>query len=350
MTAPQARQGELEAFAAAILKTATVRVPLERILSHWSDAAPRLAGDSASIPALQTALATLAATGVIRFPVRSWDRSHTPPLPNFVTVDAARRAPGDRPWLRFPWQPQLGWAASLTRLGSAQFSQLVAVNDWLTATAGHEPSVIPHRFRSAQLFGDEKALDTLAASSLFGSKRLTYELLRCTRYAPPLPAAAVGAGPDIIAVENSDAYWAVTDALHASPGHRIRAVVWGCGRLFPSQVSSLAIDVAGTGPVTGTIWYWGDLDPTGLAIASDAAAQAEIHGLGAVVPAEPLWAAFADCPVSEPGSHRWPEPAPAPGWLGDKLWDVLDGVRTAGGRVAQEAVDPAAIAAWALGA
>ena len=88
---------------------------------------------------------------------------------------------------------------------------------------------------------------------------------------PPYRAAArrsvVGAGPDVLVVENSDTYWVVLDALRGVDGHRVGVVAWGSGRSFPSQVESLGVDVAGRGPVRGTTWYGGDYEPIGIEIA-----------------------------------------------------------------------------------
>lgn len=91
-------------------------------------------------------------------------------------------------------------------------------------------------------------------------------MLSCVRRPAPLPAIAVGPGEDVLVVENSDSYWVAIDALHYNPKHRIGAIAWESGNSFPSQVAALGVDVAGRGPVTGNVWYWGDLDPTGVAI------------------------------------------------------------------------------------
>jgi len=313
----------------------------------WADAAPRLVGDPNSLPELVGALTVLAEQGTVGLPAGAWDRSHVPALPRFVTVSAARRDRGNQPWRRFPWRAELGWASSLWTLGAKQFGQLVAINDWLAATDARPVPLVPHRFRSAELFGNEKALDDLAKTTLFADGRLSYELLRCTRYAAPLPAAVVGGGPDILVVENSDPYWVAVEALRSSPDHPVGAVVWGCGRSFPSQVASLATDVAGRGPVAGTIWYWGDLDPTGVAIAIAAAEQADRHGVGNLAPAAALWQAFASCGISQAGKHEWTDVGHS--WLGGTLWDSLSGVRAASGRVPQEAVPVGEVAAWAAG-
>ncbi|WP_405497225.1 hypothetical protein [Nocardia sp. NBC_00511] len=204
---------------------------------------------------------------------------------------------------------------------------------------------MPARFRSAEIFGREKRLDELTRTTLFGPTRITLDLLACTRLAPPLPGAIVGPGPDVLITENSDPYWVLVDLLRDAPGHRIGVVAWGSGRSFPTQVDSLRVDVAGRGPITGTAWYWGDCDPAGLAIADAAASvTAEIP----IRPATGLWAAMARSPVQERGSVDWTGDRGAR-WLGTELWSQLEPVRSARGRIAQEAVSVSAISEWVDG-
>jgi hypothetical protein len=62
---------------------------------------------------------------------------------------------------------------------------------------------VPMRERSLEIFGDEKALDRLVTSVLFGPGRLSLTQLRAYRSRPPLPAMRVGEGPVLLVVENS---------------------------------------------------------------------------------------------------------------------------------------------------
>ena len=237
--------------------------------------------------------------------------------------------------------------SSLPALTEARFDDLVAINTWLARRAPDLP-VVPMRYRSAEIFGAEKRLESLARTALFGPGRLSLELLGCVRRAPPLPAVSVGSGPDVLVVENSDPYWAAVDALSRQCGHPVGAVVWGSGNAFPAQVGSLAADVAGRGPVAGGIWYWGDFDPPGLGIAASAAHAASQLDMPAVEPAYRLWEAMAERPAQEAGGCAWDRDA-GRDWLGESLWERFGRVRDERGRVAQEAVAPDVIAAWATG-
>ena len=216
--------------------------------------------------------------GVVQLPATAWDTSTSPPLPRSVTVPLARQADRRHPWTRFPWCSELGWVASLTTLTDARFNELVAINTWLARNRGDPTPMLPMRYRSAQVFGDEKRLETMARTALFGPGRLSMELLACQRIPPPLAAAKVGSGPDVLVSENSDPYWMAIEALRTEAAHSVGLVVWGAGKSFPTQIPTLNVDVAGHGPAQGTVWYWGDLDPDGLAIAVEAANVATIVG------------------------------------------------------------------------
>lgn len=313
-----------------------VRVPLDRLLDAWADALPELAGRPTQLTELADALADLAAENLIELPARrSWDRSSIPPLPLFVTVPAARTAPAPAPWRHHPWRPELGFVASLPVVGRDQFDALRAVNVFLSGAAD-EP-VVPMRLRSAQLFGDEKLLDTLVASRLFGPGRLTLAMLRCERRAPPMALRRVGDGADVLVVENADPFWALCDVL-GNVGGPIGTLAWGAGNQAEHSVPGLWQD--GTVGEGGTVWYWGDLDPEGVRAATRAAEAAARAGYGTLVPHGGLWAAL--CALEPTGATVWP---PMDGsWLGH-LWERSVPLRRRGGRVAQERLGAETLAA-----
>lgn len=338
------RTSEATALRDAVLASGSVRVEFAVLWLMWCRVAPRFVGDRGQAAALHDALLALVGQGVIELPKGAWDTSTVPPLPRFVTVPGARRKASGRPWLTFPWRSELGWVASLRALPEPLFADLVAINDWLARTAGRELPVVPVRYRSAEIFGREKRLDQLLDTTLFAQGRLSLGLLSSVQMAPPIPAAAVGVGDDILVVENSATYWVAVEALRHVRGHTIGAVGWGSGKAFPAQVSSLTVDIAGQGPLRGVVWYWGDYDPPGTATAATAARMTEEVD---VRPATDLWAAMAGLPAQDVGTVSWAVTAEGSGWLGGDLWDRLAYVRTAGGRIAQELVPVDVVAAWA---
>lgn len=346
MTEP-ARPTEISALADALLAERSVRVRLDAIWRLWAQSAPRLIGAVSQATELDKALRELAERGVVELPTAAWDNSTTPPLPRSILIPAARGDKRERRWTTFAWRRELGWAASLPSLSEPLFNDLVAINTWLARTSGAVPA-LPLRYRSAEIFGDEKRLEALARTSLFDADRLSLDLLGAVRRAAPLPAAIVGNGPDLLIVENSDTYWAAVDVLRELTNQPIGRIAWGSGQTFPAQISTLAVDVAGRGPLTGRCWYWGDLDPAGLRIAAAAHAEGLASGVAPVLPAADLWAAMSVRPVQHAGTVDWSK-AEGRNWLGDELWDRITSVREAKGRVAQEAVSPTAIRDWATG-
>jgi hypothetical protein len=333
---------ELDAFAAQLVARNRVDTRLAAIRDLWAAAVPRLTSSPHSMAALRSALDKLAERQVIELPSGSWDRSSNPPLPKFVRMPSARRPHRPPQHRGYPWRSELGWVASLRNVTDGQLEQLRAINAWL-ATA-NDTLVVPHRVRSAEVLGDEKALDRLARGVLFGDGRLTFDLLRCKRLPPPLPAAVVGDGPDVLVVENSDPYWMAVESLRAVSGHQIGAVIWGSGNTFPAQVPALGVDVAGRGPVTGTVWYWGDLDPKGIHIAVAAARVAAELGVAPVRPPIALWDAHRTCPITSSDGFPWDDTGAE--WFGPRQWATFEPVRSARGRISQEACAPTAISSW----
>ena len=313
-----------------------VKVDSSRLLAAWASAAPDLAGRLESRDELAEAVSQLAASGVIVLPSgASWDRARQPPLPKFVTVPSARRPPADPVWRRMVWHPALWWVSSMSKLAPSHLADLEAINKWLTAGRGAGDPV-PLRVRSAEIFGDEKRLDELLPTSLFGPERLSLELLGARRLAPPLALSEVGPGPDVLVVENSDPFWVCCQEAQKLEG-RIGRVGFGCGNSFPATVSSLAAPEG-----RGRVFYWGDLDPDGVRIASLAAEVASLAGL-TVQPAGPLWAALAALEPTDRGALSWTDWGKQ--WLGPELWALTAVVRESGGRVAQERLNPSRVAA-----
>ncbi len=337
------RRSETAALRDAILDTGSVRIEFTALWRLWCKVAPRFVGDPAQATALHSALLELSQDAVIELPKRAWDNSTVPAQPRFVTVPAARPAGRGRAWCVFPWRAELGWVASLPTLSDVLFEDLVTINDWLGRTEAQELPVVPVRYRSAEIFAREKRLDELERTKLFGAERLSLSLLACVRIAPPVPAAVVGTGADVLVVENSDTYWVTVDALRNARGHAIGAVCWGSGKTFPAQVSSLAVDVAGQGPLRGTAWYWGDFDPAGT---STAVLATQVTRDVRVRPASGLWAEMVGLAVQEAGEFNW-SGAVGREWLGPELWDRLEYVRSAHGRIAQELVPVDAVVRWA---
>jgi hypothetical protein len=222
----------------------------------------------------------------------------------------------------------------MATLTDTQFHALVAVNDWLTA--GGDDMVVPARIRSAELWGDEKLIDSIVVSAIWGDRRLSWNLISAERLPPPLVIRRVGPGPELLVIENLDPFWLCARIL-ADASSRIGRVAWGAGNAFLATAASIAEE-----EVRPTrIWYWGDGDPDGVRIPSNAAASVESAGLPPLEPHPDLWGAYTSVAVHEPGQHNWRSVSSA--WLHPPAWEALSAARAASGRVAQEAVGKRAI-------
>lgn len=336
MTNADVTAGMAVRLSEALVALGRVRVELPALLAAWNTASPELGRDTSRHAALAATLEHLAATGRIQLPRGAWDHSTVPPLPNFVTVPSARKAPKERPWRDFPWCAEMAWAADLLSLRGSQFDDLTAVNRWLAAGGRTEP-VTPVQVRSIQVFGHEKRLLELATgTTLFAEGRLSFELLRCRRYPPPLAHERVGPDGRWLIVENADSFWLARDAARAT--RTVDVVAWGAGRAAAQSILSLhehhgAVD---------HLYYWGDIDPDGIEIATNVSDACRAAGLPDLRPAEALWTATARTGARDPGTMDWR--ATDLCWL-DAAQPAVAAVATAKGRVPQEALDGPAIEA-----
>ena len=266
------------------------------------------------------ALDELAVVSLVALPSAAsrsgWDAIVEPPLPVWVTrVDrdaagpAAKTAP--RVW------PSALEAAGRIASRPDEHSVLERVADWRRDNPA--PVRVPVGERSAELFGDEKALGRYRKTRLFTSGALTLDLLAC--YDPPLPFASQrvpGVGPVILLVaENLATYTSFLTAARAL-GAATRPdlhVAWGIGGSFEQSVLSIPL----LDPSPRYVRYFGDLDLAGLRIAAGAARQAAEAGLPPVLPATACYKFLLEGPGTGGGPTTATAPAsqimrtPAPG-------------------------------------
>jgi len=274
----------------------------------------------------------LAESEVVGLPAaRSHDHSEDPPLPTFLIVRREAAAPP----VRRPvvWHPSLAWVprAGLTR---AQEQTMEQVNNWLHESRNQ--LTVPARERALEVFGDEKALDRLVTSVLFGPGRLTLALLRCRRVPPRLHCEPAGGGDLLLVVENSDTFDSILTTLRSRDDHRVGLVGWGAGGGFEASVLSIAL----LDRQVAEIRYFGDLDERGLRIPANASLAAQAAGLRPVLPAAGLYEALLRQGVRQGGQRRLsPEAADnLASWLDPSLRGSVTNLLTEGVRMAQEAV------------
>jgi hypothetical protein len=192
---------------------------------------------------------------------------------------------------------------------------------------------VPMRERSIEIFGDEKQLEALLATSLFAPGRLTLDALHSFRLPIPLAIRHIGPSSTVLVVENSDTFHSLHSVLQSIPtdiGH----LAYGAGSAFESAVADLQhlekVD---------QIRYFGDLDGNGLAIPARAAVTAQELGLPPVEPATPLYEALL---ARTPGAGSPVEAGRAADlttWLHPRQRELSQRLLQRGERIAQEALN-----------
>lgn len=319
------------------------RVPIAALRAAFASFDPTGSTQSDSRARLAAAVAELERQGLARLPAakRLWDRATLPPMPAWL-----ERPPVVRPAKAA--LPERVWRAELAQAGALvttleEFRTVEAVDAFLHSGGG-SADVVPHRSRSLQVFGHEKALDKLMRTRLFLSGALSLDLLRC--YMPPLPLTAQhtgdpGSRPTLLVAENHSTYASMlTVARERAAAGPALAIAYGGGNQFPSSV----VGATQLDPVPVAIGYFGDLDVKGLQIPRSAARLAVEAGLPAPTPARPLYQALLDRDLTETTAGSAvgePLARELTAWLDDPSLQrrVVEHL-CAGRRLAQEAIGP----------
>jgi hypothetical protein len=274
----------------------------------------------------------LSGAGLVELPsAESYDRTELPALPRFLTIAHEEEISASSP--QEVWHPALAWVPGF-RPTRSQHETLRRVNRWLYQH--RDDLVVPSRERSLEIFGNEKAMDGLVGTKLFGAGRLSLELLLCRRVAPPFHHEPCGDGDILLVVENSDTYDSVLSVLRGRRDHRVSAVGWGAGTGF--EVSVLSIGRMGDS--VREVRYFGDLDEIGLRVPGNAAALAAAEGLPPIHPAAGLYAAMLRLATPQPGQRTVRREAASglAAWLAEEHREDTIRLLVASERLAQESV------------
>ena len=263
------------------------RILLAEVWACLLEMAPDLVTDPNRRLRLRETIDELVAQNWLTVPDDSsaYDHARDPPLPRVVRIVAstqpARRVGTAR---GIAWRPELAWATTVT-LTPQQQNDLLRINDWLSLELPRV--IVPPRERSLQLFGAgrEDRLHELARSELFGSGRLSWDLLACAPVPPPLVWSPVGAGSTLLVVSRHETFASVRRTLVEAPRSSIGLVAHGAGAYFASAVLfTRMLDR----PIE-RILYFGDLDAADLRTPMRAQRQARQEGLPDVEPATALY-------------------------------------------------------------
>ena len=203
----------------------------------------------------------------------------------------------------------------------------MAVNTWLKGHRGRV-STVPHRERSLEIFGDEKALDGVVRTGLFGG-RISLADLGCFHCPEPLhyesysssEHGAGDGGKPLLVVENANTYRSCCMA-NKKVGC-FAAVVYGKGNMINSSgVGCDALWEVEQAVGSAGVRYFGDLDPEGLNIPMGLSEKREKVGLSSVEPEQRLYAALVAKNLLTPckaGQQKHHDQDFAVAWLGETL-------------------------------
>jgi hypothetical protein len=250
------------------------RLTLTDIEGAVAAAAPDVGAGEQRRTLVAAVLGALADAGRVTLPrtLAAWEQGH-PDLPRWITR-ADSRAPAGLRRRRFPWRPELAWAATL-QLSDAQFAVLKAIQVWLRDRRGDDlPCGV--RERSVDVFRDDKRLESLLGGPLFAPGRLSLALLDCEAAYPPLVARPLPGGGDWLVVENATTFRTIAAWPEVIP--EVSLLIYGAGGQAQAGLPALLADR----PRPQNVWWFGDIDRDGLSIASRAATAMRVEGLDVV--------------------------------------------------------------------
>lgn len=332
-------------FLRALKRTGRRRIPLDMLRREFASACPELAEQPDRRTRLAEALLNAADTGEILLPKqrRSWDHAGGAALPGFVMLAGPRQPRPPVVIAGYAWHPLLSFAAgerNRLRLESAK-----RINEWLKS----DPDlslIVPIKERSLEIFGDEKRLDQLrgGTTNLFGQVSLSS--LGCRLCPIPLPFdAGPGAarGQPILVIENNDT-WASFSAWNRGVGRYAAVAYAGGGHGKSLAYDELFIDELINRFQAKGLFYFGDLDPAGLRIASRAAERRALRGSLALQPAASLYAWLLDRGTRTSLQRTEKATAADLAWLPEHLRDPVEALFAEGLRIPQESLGTRALA------
>lgn len=265
---------------------------------------------------------------------RGWDRNSSVVLPLWITLAESEKPVNHREWQTFPWHPALAWVVELGSLTADQEAFLKRLQEELVNGGLRERA--PFKYRSLQLTGNEKRLDSLLNTQLFGPERLSLELLNCDGLGLPLTYERVGSEPRMIIFENAGSFLVarrvLAEASHAPYG----LIAYGGGTQVLRCVDYLR-EIAGLVGVD----YVGDLDAKGIDIGVGFADRVASSSAVPVGPATVVHMAMIDAAgeLGRPGG--WPtvsghRTAALRRWIADQCASDVERIVSSGCRIPEE--------------
>lgn len=194
----------------------------------------------------------------------------------------------------------------------------------------------PFKYRSLQLTGDEKRLESLLNTQLFGPERLSLELLNCDGLGLPLTYERFGSLPRMIIVENTGSFLVarrvLAEAKHAPYG----LIAYGGGTQIFRCVDYLK-EIDGLSGID----YVGDIDAKGIDIGAGFADRVGSRTGLAVTPATDVHMAMLGAAKELGHPNGWPtasghRTSALHRWISRQYADNVEQIISSGCRVPEE--------------
>ncbi len=266
----------LDSFERLVSRSKRRRIDGKSLWSLFAEAFPGRPQGAEERRWFLAALLELEVRRVIRLPSKKggrWDTTFTPAVPASVDLAGEPETVSLRAWRAFPWHNNLSWIGGLPQLALEHERFLLKVHEGLVN--GWFLRKAPLKYRSLQLTGDEKRLGRMLRSVLFAEGRLSLETIGCFQEVTPLAWAAVSDSPNAIIFENAGPFSVAREVLSRMKTPPYGMVAYGGGNGVLASLPHLLLIGR---PVAG-LHYVGDLDLTGLEIASAAQLLAQRCGL-----------------------------------------------------------------------
>ncbi len=267
------------------------RISLDQLRREFAKACPELAEQPDRRSHLASVIQRAAAEGTIRLPQgsKAWDRAGAEILPAFIVLTTPRPARSTITLSSYAWHPLLTFAHDERH--RRRLETLKLINDWLK-TDPDLTVTVPIKERSLEIFGDEKRLDQLRAGTIgLFNGRLTLADFGCRICPIPLPYEAgpgSALGQPILILENNDT-WSSFCVWNRVASQFSAVAYAGGGNAKGLSYDEKFIDDLLDAYAATALFYFGDLDPAGLRIASGAARRRALRGSVPLAPCIPLY-------------------------------------------------------------
>ena len=278
------------------------KIQLELLWKEFSTLFPEISGGIEGAKMFKEVLTVLAESGSIELPSlkgKKWKRHYGVILPEFVLVPIGSKENRVDP-KGFPWHEKISWVSDLKVLSPEEFYFLKNVHRGLVH--GDFETIVPLKYRSLELCGEEKRLSNLLKGRFFRADRLSLALLGCEEDGLPLAWERISNQSTWLVVENASTFWTFLRVLKSLSNSPYGAIAWGAGRSF----SATLIHFKRIEANVTSIEYLGDLDFSGLRIVEEVNERVGKYGLPFIIPAFGLHEAMLYSAKNLGHPNGWP--------------------------------------------